>query len=136
MVIQWISYFCFFIAALIHIGLFILESYFYEKPDGYKYFKVSQQDHEATKLWAFNQGFYNLFLAIGMIIGLYYVNRLQIQTAGVVVSLFGFFMIVAGVVLIFSSKRKLLTGALFQIVPPLVGFFFLSLHIMDKLGVF
>ncbi len=134
MVVQWVSYFFFFLAAVIHIGIFVLESFLYQKPEGYKYFKVSPQDHQATKQWAFNQGFYNLFLAIGMLLGLYYVNQLQVRMAGVIVSMFALFMIMAGVVLWFSNK-KLRKGALLQIVPPVLGFIFLSFHIMDRMGI-
>ena len=132
MKIEWVSYFFFFIAALVHIYIFILESFLFQKPTGYIIFKIKKEDHEATKPWAFNQGFYNLFLAIGMLIGLYHVNQLEIKVAGVMVSFSGFCMIAAGIVLFFSNK-KMRKGAYFQIIPPVLGFFFLAFHIIEKI---
>lgn len=129
---EWISFFFFFLSGLIHIYIFILESFLFQKPNGYKYFKMSEQDHAAVKPWAFNQGFYNLFLAIGIFIGLHYVLKLQIHLAGAVTSIFGFGMIGAGLVLFFSVP-KMRKGALLQIIPPLLGFFFLLFHIIPAI---
>ncbi len=132
MKIEWVSYFFFFVAAVIHVYIFILESFLFQKPEGYKAFKMKKEDHEAAKPWALNQGFYNLFLAIGMFMGLYYVNQLEVKTAGAMVSFCGFSMIVAGVVL-FVTNKKMAKGALIQAVPPLLGFFFLAFHIIEKI---
>ena len=41
-------------------------------------------------------------------------------------------MIAAGVVLLVTNK-KMLKGALVQMVPPLLGFFFLAFHIIEKI---
>ncbi len=131
MKIEWISYFFFFIAALVHILFFILESVLFQKPGGYKYFKIKPEHHDVVKPWAFNQGFYNLFLAVGMLVGLYYVNQLEIRLAGLMVSFCGLSMITAGLVL-FMTDKKMRRGALIQILPPLIGFFFLAFHIMEK----
>ncbi len=132
MKIEWVSYFFFFIAALVHIYIFILESFLFQKVDGYKAFKMKKEDHEAAKPWALNQGVYNLFLAVGMLIGLYYVNQLQIKVAGVMVSFSGFCMIAAGLVL-FVTNKKMRKGAYIQMIPPLLGFFFLAFHVMEKI---
>ncbi len=129
MKLEWISFFFFFIAGLVHIFFFILESFLIQKPDGHKYLKISKSDHAAIKPWAFNQGFYNLFLALGVFLGLYFVLKLQVQIAGVVTSVFGFGMIGAGLVLFFSEP-KLRKGAYLQIIPPVLGFFFLAFHII------
>jgi putative membrane protein len=132
MKIEWVSYFFFFIAALIHVYIFVLESFLFQKPEGYKAFKMKKEDHEAAKQWALSQGVYNLFLAIAMFMGLYYVNQLEIKTAGAMVSFSGLSMITAGVVLLVTNK-KMIKGALIQIVPPLLGFFFLAFHIIEKI---
>lgn len=126
---EWIS-FCFFaLAGLVHILFFILESFLLQKEGGYKILKISPTDHAAIKPWAFNQGFYNLFLALGIFVGLYFVLKTRIQLAGVITSLFGLGMIGAGLVLFFSVP-KLRLGAYLQIVPPLLGFAFLAFHIV------
>lgn len=121
--VKWISYFFFGVAAIIHIGFFIMESFILQKKAEFS---------KDAKLWAFNQGFYNLFLAVGMIIGLYYVRQLEIRMAGMMVSFSGLSMIVAGLVLAFSSP-KLRKWSLIQIVPPLIGFIFLGFHIASHI---
>ena len=54
------------IAALLHVLFFKLESLDWRKPKTWKTFGLeSQADADTTASLAFNQGFYNLFLAIG-----------------------------------------------------------------------
>ena len=127
MIVQWLSFTFFFIAALIHVGFFIMESILFQKPGGHKLFKISESEHAAVKVWAFNQGFYNLFIAIGTFIGLRLIFQKQFFVAGIMTGFCGLSMIGAGVVLLFSAPR-LRRGALIQIIPPLLGFFFLSFH--------
>ncbi len=128
MKVEWISFIFFFIAALIHIGFFILESILFQRPDGYKYLKIPAKDHSAIKLWAFNQGFYNLFLGLGTLLGLGFIFQKQVFVAGVLTSFCGLSMIGAGLVLWFSAP-PLRRGALIQLLPPLIGFIFLSFHV-------
>ena len=59
------------IAALLHVYIFTMESITWTKPKTWKTFSItSQADAETTKPLAYNQGFYNLFLAIGALIGI------------------------------------------------------------------
>ncbi len=54
------------IAALLHVFFFYLESLAWKKPKTWKTFGLaSQADADTTASLAYNQGFYNLFLAIG-----------------------------------------------------------------------
>lgn len=126
--VEWISFFFFFLAALIHVYFFILESYLFQKPGGYKYFKVPEKDHALVKIWAFNQGFYNLFLAMGTFAGLYFIFQKQVMLAGVLTSFCGLSMIGAGLTLWFSAPH-LRKGALLQMLPPIIGFAFLFFHV-------
>ena len=60
-----------FITAALHIYIFTMESVTWTRPATWKRFGLaSQADAETTKPLAYNQGFYNLFLAIGAFIGL------------------------------------------------------------------
>ena len=129
--LQWVSYFFFCLAAAIHILFFVMESILFQKPEGYKIFKIKPTDHAAVKIWAFNQGFYNLFLAIGMIVGLYFVILGRREAAGLMVSFSGLSMVGAGLVLLFSAPQ-LRRGALLQTIPPVLGFFFLAFHIFNR----
>src|SRR3954465_10669311 len=51
------------IAALIHVYIFVLESVLFPRPSARKNFGVREAELPAARPWAFNQGFYNLFLA-------------------------------------------------------------------------
>jgi putative membrane protein len=60
-----------FLAAALHVYIFTMESVTWTRPATWKRFGVaSQADAETTKPLAYNQGFYNLFLAIGAFIGI------------------------------------------------------------------
>jgi putative membrane protein len=56
------------LAALLHVYIFTMESLTWTSPRTRKTFGTTPEEAETTKLLAFNQGFYNLFLA--MIAGL------------------------------------------------------------------
>lgn len=59
------------IAALLHVYIFTMESVTWTRPATWKRFGVaSQADAETTRPLAYNQGFYNLFLAVGALIGI------------------------------------------------------------------
>ncbi|CAM4473762.1 putative membrane protein [Mycobacterium basiliense] len=52
------------LAALLHVYIFIMESLTWTSPRTRATFGTTPEEAETTKLLAFNQGFYNLFLAI------------------------------------------------------------------------
>jgi len=59
------------IAALLHVYIFTMESVTWTRPATWKRFGLaSQADAETTRPLAYNQGFYNLFLALGALIGI------------------------------------------------------------------
>lgn len=113
------------LAGLIHIGFFILESFLFQRANGYKYFKLPAEDHQASKIWAYNQGYYNLFLACGILVSIRGFI-LEETWAQVLVSFCALSMIGAGAVL-FASSPKLMRGALIQTLPPVLGLIFLFL---------
>ncbi|HVQ22191.1 MAG TPA: DUF1304 domain-containing protein, partial [Candidatus Saccharimonadia bacterium] len=56
------------VAALLHVGFFYLESIAFRRPTTWARFGIaSQEQAEIVRPMAFNQGFYNLFLAVGVI---------------------------------------------------------------------
>ena len=64
------------LAALLHVYIWTMESRTWRKPATWKRFGVaSQEDAETQALFAFNQGFYNLFLAAMAIVGLVAIHR-------------------------------------------------------------
>lgn len=52
------------LAAAVHVYIFVLESLRWTSPRTRAVFGATAEEAEATKLLAFNQGFYNLFLAV------------------------------------------------------------------------
>ena len=52
------------LAALLHVYIFTMESLTWTTPRTRAVFGTTSDEAETTKLLAFNQGFYNLFLAI------------------------------------------------------------------------
>jgi len=58
------------LAALLHVYIFTMESITWTRPATWKRFSItSQADADTTRPLAYNQGFYNLFLAAGAIAG-------------------------------------------------------------------
>jgi putative membrane protein len=105
------------LAGLIHVLIFVMESVLFRRPEVYRRFMVASDAAAATvRDFAFNQGFYNLFLAIGTLLGL--VLR---GTAGA--TLVGFCcasMLGASLVLI-ATDRRMVRAALLQGLPPLLA---------------
>jgi putative membrane protein len=58
------------LAALLHVYIFTMESLTWTSPRTRATFGTTPEEAETTKLLAFNQGFYNLFLAIVTGIGI------------------------------------------------------------------
>jgi len=52
------------LAALVHVYIFVLESLRWEEPSTRRTFGTTAETAAVTKPLAYNQGFYNLFLAV------------------------------------------------------------------------
>ena len=105
------------IAGVFHLFVFALESLLFRKPSTYRRFLVKDDtEMAAARPWAFNQGFYNLFLAVGALGGLIWGGD-----KGDAIALFACAcMAGAGVVLV-ASDRRMARAAATQAVPPIVA---------------
>ena len=109
------------IAALLHVSFFYLESVTFTRPATWQRFRVrSQADAELLRPMAFNQGFYNLFLAIGAIGCVVAANIGYVEAGRALVLLACGSMMLAGIVLIASDRRFVRSG-LIQAVPPAIA---------------
>jgi putative membrane protein len=119
-----------FLAALIHLFIFFLESVLWSKPSTWKRFGLkTQEEADIVKPMAYNQGFYNVFLALGAGAGLVMISSTNAVQGGVALSIFALLtMLLASIVLI-TSNPKLWRAALVQGVAPLLGIIFLVLAI-------
>jgi len=110
------------LAGLIHVLIFALESLLWRSRRTWRQFGIaSEADAEVAAPWAFNQGFYNLFLAVGAIAGAIGGIACGFGGWGWVAVFSALCMIGAAVVLIASSRGKMLRGALIQGAAPLIG---------------
>lgn len=57
------------LVAIGHIGILILEMFFWNHPIGQKIFSMTAEVAESSSILAMNQGLYNGFLAVGLIWG-------------------------------------------------------------------
>ncbi len=110
------------IAAVIHVLIFILESVLWSRPSVWRSFGLRTAEAAAiVRPMAFNQGFYNLFLAIGIMVGLALIVATDAQQGGIALLLAsGISMVLAATVLIVSSP-KLARAAAIQGLAPLFG---------------
>lgn len=115
-----------FLAAVFHLYVFSLESITWRTPKTWKTFGLPSQEHaDIIRPMAFNQGFYNLFLAIGALLGI----ALLGVNATVAITLMLFAaacMVGAGMVLLFSVHGSR-AAALLQGMTPLLGIVLLVL---------
>jgi putative membrane protein len=116
------------IAALIHVYIFVLESVTWTKESTRKVFGVrSAEDAELMKPLAYNQGFYNLFLALGVVAGLIMICCGTLSQAGFALAIFALLSMVLAAVVLITSNPKLARAALIQGAAPLLGLVFLVL---------
>jgi putative membrane protein len=109
------------VAALIHVWFFVLESVQFKQPRVYGRFGLkSAEDAAIVRPMAFNQGFYNLFLAVGVAVGLGLVAGGRVEEGRAMV-LFACGVMLGAAVVLFASNRRFLTAAAIQGGPPLVG---------------
>ena len=106
-------------AGIVHILIFSMESLLWTTPGVRARFRQSPEQAEATRLFAFNQGFYNLFLALGIFAGLAAVLTGHPRVGWTLVYWNCAFMLGAAVVLA-GSAPGMRRGAVIQGVAPLV----------------
>jgi putative membrane protein len=98
-----------------------MESVWFLRPAIWRRFGVaSDQEARAVRSWAYNQGFYNLFLAVGVAVGLVLVAAGD-STAGRAIVLFACGSMLAAAVVLVAHRRELLRAAVIQGLPPLLA---------------
>jgi putative membrane protein len=109
------------IAAAIHVLFFVMESLRFSEPATYRrFFVTSDADAALLRGIFFNQGFYNLFLAIGAAAGVVLVDTGSVEAGSAVVLFACGSMFLAGIVLVITDRR-FVRAALLQSVPPLIA---------------
>ncbi|PRY69202.1 putative membrane protein [Glaciihabitans tibetensis] len=109
------------LAALLHVYIFVMESAWWTRPAIWKRFGLaSQSEAETTRVLAYNQGFYNLFLAIGTAVGiaLFFAGP---RDAGAALMFFGLGSMVLAAVVLTTAGPGRLRSALTQGTLPLIA---------------
>lgn len=112
------------LAAALHVLIFVMESIGWSKPRVWRRFGVSDQaTADATRPMAYNQGFYNLFLAIGTAIGLvlWWTADAATTVAGFALVVFSLGSMLAAAVVLVTSGARYLRPALIQGTLPAIG---------------
>lgn len=97
------------LAALVHVLIFYLESIAWTGSRARAAFGTSPEEAEATRELAFNQGFYNLFLAVAVLLGIVVAATGSLAVGATLVLTGVVSMTAAATVLLLSSPR--LAGA-------------------------
>jgi putative membrane protein len=115
------------VAGLLHVYIFALESLWFERPEVFRRFGIaSESDARVVRSFAFNQGFYNLFLAIGIAIGLALVAMGHPDAGRAIVAFACASMVGAGLVLAVHD-RELIRAAVVQMAPGLIALLAIAL---------
>ncbi len=94
------------LAALLHVYIFVMESLTWTSPRTRAVFGTTAQEAQTTKELAFNQGFYNLFLAVVTAVGIVMLSTGH-RGVGAALVLAGVgSMLAAALVLLVSSPDK------------------------------
>ena len=108
------------IAAAIHLYIFVLESLRWTAPATMAVFRVATpQEAATTASLAYNQGFYNLFLGVGALLGVVLLTAGSRVAGLTLISFASASMVLAALVLVFSN-REMIRPALIQGGPALI----------------
>jgi putative membrane protein len=115
------------LAALLHVYIWILESFRWTEPSTRKTFGVSEADAEVTRPMAYNQGFYNLFLAIITLVGLALLK--PEHWVGSALALAGTGSMLGAALVLVTHDRSMARAAITQGTLPALAVLFLLLSV-------
>lgn len=116
------------LAAALHVFIFYMESIAWTSPRAKATFGTTDAEAEATKSLAYNQGFYNLFLAVAVLIGIlaYLGGAVDV---GLTLVLTGVSSMLAAAFVLLFSNAKLVASAIKQGLLPFLAVIALVLGI-------
>ncbi len=112
------------LAALIHIYIFVLESLWWTRPATRKTFGIrTVEAAETMRPMAYNQGFYNLFLALGVIGGwlLTLATNPTLSQTGIGMALLALASMCGAALVLVLNNGKMLRAALVQGLAPAIA---------------
>jgi len=102
------------LAGAMHIVIFAMESVFFMNENIYTRFKLASiEQAEVVRLFAYNQGWYNMFLAIAALVGVFLANKLK-PNVGNTLSIYACLSMLAAAVVLITSSPDLARAAITQ----------------------
>ena len=117
------------LAALLHVLFFAYESVLFERPEVHARVQTRTEDVPAVQPWAYNQGFYNLFLAIGALVGVVLALAGQ-ETVGLALVLLACGSMLAAALVLVATNRSMARAAATQGTFPLLAVVFSVLALL------
>lgn len=108
------------LAALLHVYIFVMESVTWTSPRTRAVFGTTEEEAQTTRLLAFNQGFYNLFLAIVTVAGIVAIAR-GADAVGAALLYAGLGSMLAAAVVLIAAARDKARAAVIQGTLPLIA---------------
>ncbi|HEV8263647.1 MAG TPA: DUF1304 family protein [Gemmatimonadales bacterium] len=115
------------VAGGVHVLIFCMESLWWTTPPVRQRFRQNQQQADTTRVLAFNQGFYNLFLAVGTFAGLA-LTLVGFPGAGLILLSWNCLSMLAAAVVVAASAPALRRGAVIQGAAPLLFLLLVAVH--------
>jgi putative membrane protein len=116
LVVMWLAA---ILAGVIHVAIFCMESLWWTTPGVRARFRQEPEQAQATRLFAFNQGFYNLFLALGVFAGLA-LDLAGYPVAGLTLVTWSCLSMVGAAIVLLASAPQMQRGAVIQGAAPLL----------------
>lgn len=116
------------LAALLHVYIWVMESFTWTAPRTRATFGLSEEQALATKELAFNQGFYNLFLAVITLAGIV-IGGIGYNYVGLALIFAGVGSMLAAAVVLLASSPDKARAAVTQGVFPLIAIVLLAVAV-------
>lgn len=116
------------LAALVHVYIFWLEALAFATA-GRKVFGIGAEDAQTVSPWAYNQGFYNLFLAVGTGVGIALAG--ENRDASLALVAMGTWSMVAAALVLITSDGSKARGAVIQGLFPLIALLLLGIRALS-----
>lgn len=117
------------LAALLHVYIFVLESFAWTTARTRKVFGTTAEEAQTTKMLAFNQGFYNLFLAVVTAVGVAMI-LIGHRSVGATLVLAGVCSMLAAAIVLLASSPDKARAAVSQGAFPLVAAVLMALSLI------
>ena len=123
-IVMWLAA---ILAGAVHILIFCMESLWWTTATVQERFGQTREQARATRLFAFNQGFYNLFLAIGTFAGLA-LMLMEHPGSGLLLVSWNCLCMVGAALVLAASAPRMRRGALIQGAAPLLFLLLQMVH--------